>query len=84
MSFIDAIVAFKGAVLGALLGNHSPHNEFGATRPYRPHYGNSGHHYHQPHFGHTQPGKPCDRPYFHQQPVGGYQPHNRPLYPLFR
>ncbi|MCK3839677.1 MULTISPECIES: hypothetical protein [unclassified Pseudomonas] len=83
MSFFNAIAAFKGAFLGALLGNHAPRNDFAVTQPYRPHHGSSGH-YHRPHFSYAQPTRYHNPSYLHQQPVNGYQSPSRPLYPLFR
>lgn len=84
MAFFDAVIAFKGALLGALLGNNVPRNDFGNV--YRPGHATNNHHRPhtvRPHAGITYPyqthhGKPHT-----QQPTVCEQPTPyRPTYPL--
>lgn len=88
MSFFNAIAAFKGAFLGALLGNHLPRTEVGSAVPQGPVYG-PPHSYRpypsQPGYGHHQPARPTyGRPHHaHPHPVSDHQLPIRPLYPLF-
>lgn len=88
MAFFDAVIAFKGALLGALLGNNVPRNDF--ENGYRSwSQTNVTHHHHRPHTvrphaGNTYPyqtntGKPHT-----QQPTICVQPSPyRPTYPTY-
>ncbi len=77
MSFLNAIAAFKGAFLGALLGNNLPRTEFSHTTPQRPEYGHPG-------FSHARSAKPYHRkPYPHPYSVSEQHLPSRPLYPLY-
>lgn len=81
MSFLTAIAAFKGAFLGALVGNHLSGRKVATTKP---HKGGPHHHHHRPHFtqpdlNRPQPAKPHPYP----PAIDEYQAPSRPLYPLF-
>lgn len=85
MSFFTAIAAFKGAFLGALLGNQLPAKGYESAAPQRPEHGKPCHHHpHSNQFGHNhpQPGGPGQcKPH---PPASGEHPlPSRPLYPLF-
>lgn len=85
MSFFTAIAAFKGAFLGALLGNQLPGKGYESAAPQRPGYGKlCQHHTHStpPGYGHPLPGRPGQNKPYPQ--VGFEHPlPSRPLYPLF-
>lgn len=89
MAFFDAVIAFKSALLGALLGNNAPRNNFG--NGYRSGHATNNHHYpqHRPHtvrpnVGHTYPTQTNHGRPYPQQPVVYQQPSPyRPTYPLF-
>jgi hypothetical protein len=85
MSFFNAIAAFKGAFLGALLGNQLPGKGYESAESQRPGYGKPCHHHpHSNQFGYNlpQPGRPGQ--YKPHSPVGCEHPlPSRPLYPLF-
>ena len=91
MAFLDAIAAFKGAFLGALLGNNVPRNDFGTG--YRSGHAINDHHHHhhqhrphtvRPHAGHTYPTQTNHgRPYPQQHTVHEQPSPYRPTYPLY-
>lgn len=81
MTILSAIAAFKGAFLGALLGNNLPHKGFEPANPLRPGYG----HHHRPYptgpgYGHAPHCKPGHGEPF---PDPGHLYPTRPSYPLF-
>lgn len=88
MAFFDAVIAFKGALLGALLGNTVPRNDFGNGYRSRPQ--TSDHHHHhrphtvRPHAGITYPYQTNHGQPYPQQPSVCEQPSPyRPTYPLY-
>lgn len=93
MSFFSAIEAFKGAFLGALLGNHLGHAKAEPAMPLRPdpampsrpEPASPCHHPHstRPEFAHAHPAKPVHgTPY--PFPAHGHQYSVTTTYPLFR
>lgn len=86
MAFFDAVLAFKGAFLGALLGNNLPRHNAG--NGYRPGHATNYHHNRphtvRPYAGYTHPTQTHhDRPYPQQHTVHELPSSYRPTYPLF-
>lgn len=85
MFILSALAAFKGAVLGTLLGNLFPasNKEADTARPQKPGHGRPG-------FNHGHPSRPTMGPVLPPQPkpyqqasvIEGHQPY-RPLSALF-
>ena len=90
MSFFNAIAAFKGAFLGALLGNGVSHRGAESVRPHGSHGPVHGkpvithRHPSRSTFGHTHHAKPHHHtPHLQPLAVSDHQLPYQPLYPLF-
>jgi hypothetical protein len=84
MSFFNTIIAFKGALLGALLGNHLTRDESASRHPQGPAHASHCHRPHvtEPDVGHTPVATPSyGKPHVHV--VDEYQQPCRPSIPLF-